>query len=215
MTSESTMTVTTTSSTTVKKPIAIVVAALLPSFGIGHKNALPWRLRQEMKYFKQLTTQSTLEEGQLNAVVMGRKTWESIPIKFRPLPGRINAVVTRSLGDSPTEEERGGATFYGSVESALRALSQRQEVARIFIIGGAEIYRHCLTNGLVDRLFITEIEHRLEEQLPMDTFLDAHYIKDNFTRASHAQLEKETAMEVAKEVEEGDFRYKYALYLRK
>ncbi|ONH66151.1 Dihydrofolate reductase [Cyberlindnera fabianii] len=135
-------------STTVKKPIAIVVAALLPSFGIGHKNALPWRLRQEMKYFKQLTTQSTLEEGQLNAVVMGRKTWESIPIKFRPLPGRINAVVTRSLGDSPTEEERGGATFYGSVESALRALSQRQEVARIF--NNSVVQRFIVIGSLMD-----------------------------------------------------------------
>jgi dihydrofolate reductase len=55
---------------------------------------MPWRLSKDMQYFKNVT--STAPEGKRNAVIMGRKTWESIPVKFRPLTDRINVVITRN-----------------------------------------------------------------------------------------------------------------------
>lgn len=71
----------------------LVVAATLTN-GIGQGSRLPWRLPQELAYFARVT--SGAPEGKLNSVIMGRNTWESIPLKFRPLPGRLNIVVSRN-----------------------------------------------------------------------------------------------------------------------
>lgn len=73
--------------------LTIIVAATLAN-GIGHNARLPWRLPQEMAYFARVTTNAP--EGSINAVVMGRNTWESIPTKFRPLPKRLNVVISRN-----------------------------------------------------------------------------------------------------------------------
>ena len=73
--------------------LTIIVAAT-KSNGIGKDGGLPWRLSKEMKYFAQTT--STAPEGTLNALIMGRNTWESIPIKRRPLPDRVNIVTSHN-----------------------------------------------------------------------------------------------------------------------
>ena len=93
----------------------MVVAATVPEFGIGFngtlfilfcfilfdfilfvlKGSIPWRIPEDLKFFKQTTT-FTKDEEKKNAVIMGRKTWESIPSKYRPLPSRLNIVLTRN-----------------------------------------------------------------------------------------------------------------------
>jgi dihydrofolate reductase len=74
--------------------------------GIGLNGKLPWRLKEDMKLFKTITTtiQNPNDKGKLNAVIMGRKTWESIPMKFRPLPNRINIILSRTMNKEETEE---------------------------------------------------------------------------------------------------------------
>ena len=74
------------------KEITIIVATERNG-GIGFNNKIPWKLSNDMKMFKQIT--STAMPNKKNVVIMGRKTWESIPSKFRPLPSRFNVVVTR------------------------------------------------------------------------------------------------------------------------
>lgn len=73
--------------------LTIIVAATVHN-GVGQNARLPWRLPQEMAYFARVT--SNAPEGTVNAVVMGRNTWESIPSKFRPLPKRLNLVISRN-----------------------------------------------------------------------------------------------------------------------
>lgn len=73
--------------------LTLIVAATA-SNGIGHSSHLPWRLPLEMAYFARVT--SNAAEGKKNAVVMGRKTWESIPPKYRPLKDRVNVVISRN-----------------------------------------------------------------------------------------------------------------------
>jgi dihydrofolate reductase len=73
--------------------LTLIVAATIKN-GIGQSGRLPWRLPQEMAYFARVTTTAT--EGSANAVIMGRNTWESIPAKFRPLPKRLNVVISRN-----------------------------------------------------------------------------------------------------------------------
>ena len=78
------------------KPVSIVVACTKEG-GIGKGGQLPWKLPGDMAYFKRVTTDTEGAPPDVrNAVIMGRKTWESIPQKFRPLPGRLNVVLTRS-----------------------------------------------------------------------------------------------------------------------
>jgi dihydrofolate reductase len=105
--------------------------------GVG---TLPWQLPEDMKHFRELTTGKP--------VIMGRKTWESLPERFRPLPGRHNIVVSRRAAYAAP-----GATVAGSVEAALAACGPSPEA---FIIGGAELYRQAI--GRADRLEITEID---------------------------------------------------------
>lgn len=72
--------------------LTLIVAATIAN-GIGHGGALPWRLPNEMAYFAKITSKAP--ERAINAVVMGRKSWESIPPKYRPLKNRLNVVVSR------------------------------------------------------------------------------------------------------------------------
>jgi dihydrofolate reductase len=121
-----------------------LVAAVARNGVIGRDGAVPWRLPEDMRRFRALTMG--------HPVVMGRRTWESLPERFRPLPGRDNIVVTRNP-DWVAE----GADPAGSVEDALRLLELEPKV---FVIGGGEIYAAALP--LADELVLTEIDAEIE-----------------------------------------------------
>ncbi len=121
-----------------------LVAAVARGGVIGRDGGIPWRLPEDVAFFKELTTGHT--------VVMGRRTWESIPERLRPLPGRRNVVVTRNA-----EWAAEGAERAGSVEEAL-ALVEGDE--RVFVIGGAEVYAAALPHA--DEVVLTEIDLEVE-----------------------------------------------------
>jgi dihydrofolate reductase len=106
---------------------------------IGKDNALPWHLPEDLAHFKRTTLGSP--------VIMGRKTWDSLPPRFRPLPGRRNIVLTR---DNAWQAE--GAHRAGSVAEALAACGDAPEA---WVIGGAEVYRQALPHA--QRAVVTEI----------------------------------------------------------
>lgn len=125
------------------KPTLTLIAAVASNGIIGKDNALPWHLPADLKHFKALTTG--------HAVIMGRKTWESLPPKFRPLPGRQNIVVTRNAG-----YQAPGADVATTLPAALAAARDGQA----FVIGGAELYAAALDQA--DRLELTEIDRAYE-----------------------------------------------------
>ncbi|CAR28565.1 hypothetical protein ZYGR_0S01980 [Zygosaccharomyces rouxii] len=148
------------------KPIVCIVAALCPHMGIGYRGGLPWKLSQEMKYFRQVTT-STFTEGKSNAVIMGRRTWESIPAKFRPLKGRINVVLSRQFPSFQREDDR---FLSNDLSHAIKSL-QDLPVERIYIIGGAQLYTESIdiaTHWLVTNIHFNS---QNEQPPPVDTFL--------------------------------------------
>jgi dihydrofolate reductase len=121
----------------------IIIAAMAENRVIGKNNALPWSLKADMAHFKELTTSWPC--------IMGRKTWESLP--KRPLPGRPNIIVSRSL---PAEAAPQAAIF-SSLQEAVQHCANYQ---KIFICGGASIYREALT--LAHKIELTVIHQQYE-----------------------------------------------------
>lgn len=116
-----------------------VVVAATCDMGIGKDGKLPWKLPSDLKFFKELTM-TTSDPEKKNAVIMGRKTWESIPPQFRPLPGRLNVILTRSGSfDIATAEN---VIICGSIPSALKLLAESPYnilIEKVFMIGGGQI----------------------------------------------------------------------------
>ncbi|MFZ4480801.1 MAG: dihydrofolate reductase [Rhodoferax sp.] len=111
---------------------------------IGNKNALPWHLPEDMAHFKRTTLGCP--------VIMGRKTWDSLPPRFRPLPGRLNVVLTRQPGWTAQ-----GALCAHSLSQACALCPDNSD---IWVIGGAELYAQALP--LADCAVITEINASYE-----------------------------------------------------
>ena len=121
-----------------------LVAAVARNGVIGRGGRVPWHLPEDMRRFRELTTG--------HAVVMGRKTWDSLPDRFRPLPDRRNVVLTRTAGWRAAGAERAG-----SLEDAL-ALLEGEDV--VYVVGGAEIYAEALP--FADELLLTEVDLDVE-----------------------------------------------------
>ncbi|CAJ1973065.1 unnamed protein product [Sphenostylis stenocarpa] len=144
-----------------------VVVAATQDWGIGKNGKLPWRLPTDLKFFKEITVK-TSDPGKKNAIVMGRKTWESIPLQYRPLSGRLNVVLTRSGSfDIATAEN---VVICGSMSSALELLSASPyslSIEKVFVIGGGQIFREALNAPKCEAIHLTEIQSNIE----CDTFM--------------------------------------------
>ncbi len=116
-----------------------IVVAVAENGVIGKDNQLPWRLSSDLKHFKKLTTG--------HAVLMGRKTYESIG---RPLPKRTNLIVTRN-----TEYQAAGCEVFTSIEQALE-FAQKANETEVFVIGGAQIYQQIMPQ--VDTVYLTKVK---------------------------------------------------------
>lgn len=116
-----------------------LIAVVARNRAIGRSQQLLWHLPEDLRHFREAT------HGK--PVIMGRKTWESLPPAFRPLPNRQNIVVSRNPAYRAS-----GATLAGSVDEAIRLAGGSSEV---FVIGGEDLYRQTLP--LAERLYLTEV----------------------------------------------------------
>lgn len=156
-----------------KKAKVVIIAAMDLERGIGIDNHLPWHLPEDMKFFKEVTTGHT--------VVMGRKNWESIPEKYRPLPNRRNIVLTRNA-DYVAE---GAEVSNDLVDCVIELSTQLEETETIFIIGGAEIYKAALDADIVDEMLITQINSTFD----CDTFFPDTEQYRQWDEAEHQLLD--------------------------
>jgi len=120
-----------------------LIAAVADNGVIGKDNDLVWSLPDDMSFFKASTSG--------RHVIMGRRNYESIPHKFRPLPGRPNVVISRN-----EEYDAGDAALATSLEAALD-IARKAGETEAFIIGGGQIYSLALEAGLIDTMFITHV----------------------------------------------------------
>lgn len=133
---------------TVSRPRLALIAAVAADGGIGLGNELLWHEPQDQRHFR-LSTMGC-------PVIMGRKTWDSLPARFRPLPGRRNLVLTRQ-----PQWQAPGAETCASLAQAIEAAEGSE---RVFVMGGAELYAQALP--LADELWLTELSF----SLPADAY---------------------------------------------
>jgi dihydrofolate reductase len=150
-----------------------LIVAIAENHVIGKDNDLIWFLPKDLKYFKDTTAG--------HHVIMGRKNYYSIPDKFRPLPGRTNIVVTRQKDIIHDE----GVIVVNSVEEGIKVALEAGD-NEPFIIGGGQIYNYSLANNLIDKMYITHVNHAFEG----DTFFP-HFDTEKWTKVSSELVEKD------------------------
>lgn len=127
-----------------------IVVAADAAWGFGHAGGLPWpKLRGDLQHFRQLT--SAASPGRRNAVIMGRRTWQSAEVAGRPLPGRLNLVVTRGALTVPD-----GVGVAPSLDAALAAAAAADAQAT-FLLGGAELIRAALDHPALGAIYLTRV----------------------------------------------------------
>jgi dihydrofolate reductase len=168
----------------------VLIAAVARNGAIGRGGDLLWRLPEDLAFFRRTTMG--------RPVIMGRRTWDSVPAKFKPLPGRANIVITRQQGwDEP------GAIAVHDLDAALdRARAEGQanaEDPRVFVIGGAQLYAQALPRA--DELMLTEIDRDFDG--------DAHF--PAWRREDFVEVSRERHRAAAP----NDFGFEFATYRRR
>ena len=143
-----------------------LIAAVARNGVIGHANDLLWKLPEDMAFFKRTTMG--------NPVIMGRKTWESIPTRFRPLMGRTNIVVTRQASWH-ADGAQVAHGFEQALEMALESVAANPHGLRAFVIGGAELYALALPHA--DELVLTEIDRDFTGDARFPEWPRTHFVE--------------------------------------
>jgi len=165
------------------RPSLVLIAAVARNGVIGHDNQLLWHLPEDLSHFRRAT--------QGHAVLMGRKTWDSLPARFRPLPGRRNVVLTRQTALSLP-----GAEAAGNMAAALGRLADADQV---FVIGGEQLYAAAMPHA--DTLLLTEI----------DRDFDGDTRFPDWDRAAFTEVARERHQAAAP----NDFDFSFVTYQRK
>eukprot|EP01083_Nonionella_stella_P276799 940855_1 len=166
------------------RKFSLIVAATVPDFGIGLNGSIPWKIKEDLKFFRETTT-TTKDNTKQNAVIMGRKTWESIPNKYRPLPSRLNIVLTRNPKSDIAKSihSMDSTIISSSFEHAMECLSWPpycDNIESIYVIGGSEIYNLCIKNYFnnIHAIYLTQIFNN-KDIIKCDKFLNISWDKYN------------------------------------
>ncbi|KAI9207223.1 dihydrofolate reductase-like domain-containing protein [Polychytrium aggregatum] len=201
--------------------LSLVVAAEKSTLGIGVDNRLPWRLPSDMKHFLALTTGgygSAVAPGPRsadsldNVVVMGRRTWESIPARFRPLTARLNVVLSSDPEFQSKTELPPQVHVSGSFDSALEYIESLGIYRNVWIIGGSSVYAAALSHPQCARIFLTQVTP-LGQAIRFDTFFPA-IPEDRLRLASDDEFSLAAPGAPQTPITENGFEFAYKLYVR-
>jgi dihydrofolate reductase len=140
-----------------------IIAAVGKNFEIGKNNDLIWHLPKDMAFFTESTTG--------HHVIMGRRNYDSIPLKYRPLKNRPNVIVTRQAGF-----EAADCVVVNTIEEGIE-WARRHGETECFIIGGGQIYKETLEKGLADRMYLTHIHEAFDADTFFPTFDASQWTK--------------------------------------
>ena len=177
-----------------------LIVAVCQGNGIGKDNNLPWRIKSELAYFAKMT-KSVTNFSKQNAVIMGRKTWESIPSRIRPLKNRINIVLTRQDKSMISDDEN--VFVCDSFENAIETVEDmKDKIESCWVIGGSSVYEEAMKNPKLENIYLTNIMHDFE----CDTFFPA--------LSSNDWEEVEEKMVPKEMQEEEGVKFQYKVYKR-
>jgi len=162
-----------------------IIVAMCKNRGIGFKNTIPWYLPTDLERFKDLTTSQS--RVLINNVIMGRKTWDSLPKKVKPLPKRKNIIISSKKNIINNKN----VVIHNNIESIKEYNS-----VNTWIIGGNAIYKYCLDHNLVNNIFLTVIH----DEYKCDVFFPE--LPENF------KLHIETPIEI-----ENNIRFNYQQWI--
>jgi dihydrofolate reductase len=165
-----------------------IIAAVCKNRGIGYKNQLPWKLKNEMQYFKKLT----VGNGN-NAVVMGKNTWLSL--NDRPLKHRDNIIISNTMSSAIKHDDTYVLYNKEYSEPNLIEWTGMFKYDKIWIIGGESMYNRFINTNHIDKIFLTEIDQEFE----CDTFFP--HIPSNFK-----------LLEESDKINEDNISYKFKVY---
>jgi dihydrofolate reductase/thymidylate synthase len=131
-------------------PFSIIVGAHSTNRAIGALNKIPWKCRTDMNFFKE-TTSFVKDPNKRNAVIMGRKTFESLPA---PLPNRLNVVLKGTVGSLLTSDS---VVFSNDFDAVLNNLEQDPTIETIFVIGGSIVYKQALTHPKCETIYLNMV----------------------------------------------------------
>ncbi|XP_053694413.1 dihydrofolate reductase [Sabethes cyaneus] len=176
-----------------------LIAAVCENGGIGIKGDLPWKLKKELKYFSRVTKKVS-NPSKRNAIIMGRKTYFGVPENKRPLPERLNIVLT---GDPSANSYPSEVVVCCSMQEALNKLDTAplsEEIENIWVVGGSAVYKEAMNSARCHRIYLTEIKKTFE----CDTF---------FPELSKQFKIVENDEDVPREIqEENGLEYQYKIY---
>ena len=135
-------------------PFTIIVGVQSRTNAIGFAGKIPWKCREDMKFFRETTTK-TENPDKINAVVMGRKTFESLPA---PLPNRLNVVLTRN-----PVIHHDNVIFSNNFEEIIAKLESTPSIETIFVIGGEMIYREAINHPKCEKIYLNKIDVEVAE----------------------------------------------------
>jgi len=152
-----------------------LVVAVDENYGISKEGRIPWKLPREMARFTYLTRdmKNTIDYNNMNVVIMGRYTWETIPEKYRPLPQRINIIISSSLTDINDEN----CHILDSLPSALE-WCLNNDVASVFVIGGSRLYNEALEDPKCKTAYVSYINYDYN----CDNFINKELLLSQFER---------------------------------
>lgn len=220
-----------------------LVLAATRDMGIGMRGTLPWTgLKKEMAYFarvtkrlppsvrfhrdllcfeykKNLCSHNQVEPPAVNAVIMGRRTWESIPPRFRPLKGRLNIVISRSCGTSLQEPSslETDPVKASSLEQAMAYLRERPQgsLGHVFVIGGGQIYASALQMKEARRILLTKVMSDFECDTSFALKLSDDEHNPHWVKRSKDDLNSWTGEVVPEGVQvENDTSYEFQMWER-
>lgn len=135
-----------------------IIVAYSKNKGIGYNNTLPWpKIKKDMSRFVNITTNTSNKE-KINAVIMGRKTWDSIPDKFRPFKNRLNIIISGNPLIKEYEKKHNTVKVFDSFESAHKYTSFDNNIETIYAIGGEQLYGSTINNNNLDKIIVTELD---------------------------------------------------------
>ena len=196
--------------------LSLVVAMNNSNRVIGLNGTIPWRLPKDLKHFAKVTT-FTSDPTKMNAVIMGRLTWLSIPKHLRPLPNRLNVIISTVYQDTNACEAKENADLsniliFKSFDEAVKVLleSYADKLENIYAIGGSQIFKRSLEfpAGFLHRIYLT----RVFSDVKCDVFMEPENFLQSFQKLDHIVDKENFNVEFNTNLREADLEYCFEVY---